>query len=95
MVNVFLFENLILYFLIFMYAYIYMFASFFKNLYQSTLNNYKYDLQMLDSPSVCGLKHTLKFVGKYSYFNDSDLIAAYFYLLVSFSEKIHINLVFL
>ena len=50
---------------------------------------------MLDSPSVCGLKQTLKFVGKYSYFNDSDLIAAYFYLFVSFSEKIHINLVFL
>ena len=37
MVNVFLFENLILYLLIFMYAYFYMFASFFKNLHQSTL----------------------------------------------------------
>ena len=96
MVNVFLFENLILYLLIFMYAYTYMFASFFKNLATSKYtNNYKYDLQMLDSPSVCGLKHTLKFVGKYSYFSDSDLIAAYFYLFVSFSEKIHINFVFL
>ena len=58
-------------------------------------NNYKYDLQMLDSPSVCGLKHTLKFVEKYSYLNDSDISAAYFYLFVLFSEKIHINLVFL
>ena len=95
MVNVFFFENLTLYLLIFMYACIYMFTSLFKNLATSKdTNNYKYDLQMLDSPSVCGLKHTLTFVGKYSYFNDCDF-PHIFILFVSFSEKTHINLVFL
>ena len=73
-----------------------MFASFFKNLHQSTLTITNMTCKcMLYSPSVCGLKHTLKFVGKYSYFNDSDLIAAYFYLFVAFSEIIRTNLVFL
>ena len=37
MVNVFFFENLTLYLLIFMNACIYMFTSFFKNLHQRTL----------------------------------------------------------
>ena len=62
-----------------------MFASFFKNLHQSTLTITNMTCKCLIRPrcvaSVCGLKHTLKFVGKYSYFNDSDLIAAYFFCL--------------
>ena len=64
MVNVSLFQNLTLYLLIFMKAYIYMFTSFFKNLHQSTLTitDMKFQIWLangniiLNSPSVCGLR---------------------------------------